>query len=213
MKKRATQMKKRATQDNLPWRLEKKLILRKLELIAGDTLAYLELLRTSADQQLKRSLVEYIPILPGYLDTAVVPPVMSQVAREEVRYIVSIANVEDVFRSEKFIWLFTRWYRRDRYLQVAVHGLGRESSGIAVCLKWGRTEKGYGFARPEANVYVKHPDNIEGKNLHLKQFRGVIGPSELFLFHEMFRVEWVEVYFSGLSRGGKITLVVSFNKW
>lgn len=189
-------------------------ILRKLDLIASDTLAYLELLRTSADQQLKIPLVGYTPIVPDYPGTVVMPPVMAESRREEERYIVSITNVDDVVKSQKFIWLFSRWYRRDRYLQVAAHGHGRQSSsGIAVYLNWGTTEQGSFFAYPDAKVYVKHPDNTEEKNVYLKHCRARVGSFEPFSFHEICFIKWDEICSSGLVRGGKITLVISFKNW
>ncbi|KAH9363776.1 hypothetical protein HPB48_022848 [Haemaphysalis longicornis] len=202
-----------ATPYELPWRSEKKLILRKLELIGGETLAYLELLRTSADQQLKRPLVENTPVLPGYVSTPLKPPLIEQGEIKEFCYIVSITNVDDVVRSEKFIWLFTRWYHRDRYLQVTAHGLDLESSsGLAVCLKWGTTELNHFFLFPEAIVYVQHPDNVEESNLLLTRIGGAFGPWEFFLSDEAFLVEWEKVSSLGLVRGGKLTLVVAFRK-
>ncbi|KAH9363786.1 hypothetical protein HPB48_012277 [Haemaphysalis longicornis] len=151
----------------MPWRLEKRHILRKLELVATDSHAYLELLRTIADQKLQRPVVEYRPVLPDSLaGTKIMPPLMGNGENEE-GYTVSITNVYDVVKSEQFIFLLNRWYRRDRYLQVATYGWScYVEQTLTVCVKWGTTTQGLCSASQEARVWVKHPDYPKKENLH-----------------------------------------------
>lgn len=126
--------------NEIPCKLEKRHILRKLELLTTDSHAYLELLRTSADQQLRRPVVEYRPVLPDSLaGTEVMPPHIGNGENEE-GYAVSITNIYDVVQYEQFVFLLNRWYRRDRYLQVATYGWNcYVEQTVTVCLKWGTT--------------------------------------------------------------------------
>ncbi|KAH9363777.1 hypothetical protein HPB48_022847 [Haemaphysalis longicornis] len=199
-----------ASANGMPWKLEKRHILRKLELMIGDSLAYMELLRTSADQQLKRTVVEYTRTLTDFFPaTVVAPPLMGKCEREQERYTVSLTNIDDVVKSEQFVFLFTQWYRRDRYLQVATYGWDFPSRRLIICLKWGTTALASGSTTPEAVVCVKHPDYPRKDNLQLEKF-GVTRRAELFGFHETFKVDLSELGRLGLGNNRKLALDVSF---
>ncbi|XP_077534063.1 uncharacterized protein LOC144146021 [Haemaphysalis longicornis] len=202
-----------ATSPNeMPWRLEERHILRKLELMASESHAHLELLRTSADQELRRPLVEYTRLLPDILaGTVVVPPLTGKLESDEEGYIVSVTNIDDVVKSEKFISLFTDWYRRDRYLKVAAYGFKTSSArGLTVCLKWGTTLQGSCSAFPEARVCVKHPNHPEKEDLPLKKLPRAGRRAALFGFQENFGLSLLDLEASGSINNGTLTLVVSF---
>lgn len=202
-----------ASANEMPWRLEKRHILRKLELMASDSHAHLELLRTSADQDLKRPTVEYKPLLPDNIsDTVVVPPLTGKRGSEEEGYIVSVTNIEDVVKSEKFISLFTQWYRRDRYVQVAAYGFKASlTQGLTVCLKWGTTLQGSSSASsPEARISARHPDYPEKENLPLRKLPRAGRRAALFGFQKNFGISLSDLEASGLIKDGTLTLVVSF---
>ncbi|XP_077544761.1 uncharacterized protein LOC144157920 [Haemaphysalis longicornis] len=195
----------------MPWRVEKRHILRKLELMVTDSLAYLELLRTSTDRRLKRPVVEYAQALPDYVPaTVVVPQLMGKCESEEERYIASLTNIDDVIKSEKFIILFTQWYRRERYLRVAICGFscGTEKA-LAVCLKWGTTKQDFCSAHPKASVCVKHPDYPEKENLEMEKYT-VTPRAALFGFQENFIANTSKLQGLGLLKEKKLTLVISF---
>ncbi|XP_077544760.1 uncharacterized protein LOC144157919 [Haemaphysalis longicornis] len=199
--------------NEMPWRLEKRHILRKLELIASDSHAYLELLRTSAEQQLKQPVVEYVPLFPLFsARTGVMPPLMRSSGTEADGYVVGITNIDDVVKSEKFVFLFTQWYRRDSYLQVATYGrLYCSVQRLTVCLKWGTTKEGSCSASPEANVYVKHPDYPEKANVTLDKSQAQ-PRAAAFGFQEAFLGNFEELERLGYVRDGKITLLISFKR-
>ncbi|XP_077546625.1 uncharacterized protein LOC144159171 [Haemaphysalis longicornis] len=199
--------------NEMPWRLEKRHILRKLELIASDSHAYLELLRTSAEQQLKRPIVEYVPLFPlSSARTVFMPPLMGSCRSEAEGYVVGITNIDDVVKSEKFIFLFTQWYRRDSYLQMATYGWRYFSQQrLTVCLKWGTTKEGSCSASPEANVCVKHPDYPEKANFTLQTSEAPPRAAALG-FQETFLVDLRQLERLGLVREGKMTLLVSFKR-
>ncbi|XP_077546619.1 uncharacterized protein LOC144159168 isoform X2 [Haemaphysalis longicornis] len=193
----------------MPWRLEKRHILRKLELVATDSHAYLELLRTIADQKLQRPVVEYRPVLPDSLaGTKIMPPLMGNGENEE-GYTVSITNVYDVVKSDQFIFLLNRWYRRDRYLQVATYGWScYVEQTLTVCVKWGTTTQGLCSASQEARVWVKHPDYPKKENLHVRKLGSVGSRAALLGFQENFALNLLELERSGLVRDAKLTLIV-----
>lgn len=175
----------------------------------GDSLAYMELLRTSADQQLKRTVVEYTRIFTDFSPaTVVVPPLIGKCERVWERYIVRLSNIEDVVKSEQLVFLFTQWYRRDRYLQVATYVPKVPSRGLMICLKWGTTALACSSTTPEASVHVLHAEYPRKDNLRLEKV-DVTSRAELFGFQDTFEVNLSELERLGLFNNRKLTLFVS----
>lgn len=194
--------------NQISWRFEKRHILRKLEQMATESHAHLEVLRASADQQLKRPVVEYRPVLPGvFASTEVIPPLTGKRGSEQEVYVVSLKDIDDVGRSGNIIGLFTAWYRRDKYVQVAAYGVG---SILMVCLKWGATLQFSCSPHPEATICVRHPDYPEKEGVYIGKNSRVGPRAQLFAFQENFEVSLLEIEQLGLARSGKLTLVVSF---
>lgn len=116
----------------MSWRLEKRHILRKLELITSDSLAYLGLLRQWADLQLKQPVAVYKPFFRSRPESLEVPlpPFTGGLDSQDEGYVVTLANVDNLLNSGKLIGQFTGFYRRDRCLQVATMFTWSDSSLI-----------------------------------------------------------------------------------
>ncbi|XP_077546764.1 uncharacterized protein LOC144159261 [Haemaphysalis longicornis] len=196
----------------MPWKMEKRHILRKLELMATDAHAYLELLRRNSGYRMEVPIVEYFPLFPDSLaGTKVVPPLTGKLESEEERYIVYISHIDAVVKSEMFIGLFTQWYRRDKYLQMAAYGWSNAlAQGLTICLKWGSTLRGSCSPSPQAHVFLRHPDPHKKQILHLTKVLTVGRRAELFGFQEKFVVKLSELQHLGLLRDGIMALDVSF---
>lgn len=197
--------------NGMPWKLEKRHILRKLELMIGDSLAYMELLRISADQQLERTVVEYNRALDDVNKTIVPPPLLLKYETEQERYIVRLTNIDDVVKSGQLVFLFTQWYRRDRYLQVATYGWEVPSRVLIICLKWGTTALACSSTTPRAFIYVLHSGQPKTDILRLEKV-DVTSRAQQFGFQDTFEVNLSEVERLGLfnHNNGKLRLFVSF---
>ncbi|XP_077546763.1 uncharacterized protein LOC144159259 [Haemaphysalis longicornis] len=200
-----------ATVSEMPWKLEKRHILRKLELVATESHAYLELLRYRADEQLKQPMAEVDSFFSGRFGSRTVgmSPFISRLEAVENGYVVRVTNVDSIIKSEKIVLLFTRWYRRDKYLQVAADG---DSPGyLSVYLKWGGTVQGSCSTSGRADVYLRHPE-YPGKSDRPMARSCVANRAVLLGFQDCF-CEFIPA----LSRGGyynsdSMTLLVSLNK-
>lgn len=127
----------------IPWSLEKRLILRKLELLATDSFAYVEFLRMNMLQQGGQFFARFKPCF-RFTPNCSLPmsPFMGKLEGGEEGYFLVMANV-DTHTFWQPIGLFTRWYCRDKYLQAAAAFEWFDSTlTLKVYLKWGGTFRG-----------------------------------------------------------------------
>lgn len=136
-------------------------------------------------------------------------PFISQLETEENGYVVRVTNVDSIIKSKKVVLLFTRWYRRDKYLQVAADG---DSPGyFSVYCKWGGTVQGSCSASGRVDVYLRHPE-YPGKSDRPMARSCVANRGAVLGFQDCF-FEFIPA----LSRWGYynsdiMTLLVSLNK-
>lgn len=214
--KTSTTRKEDTTNDNkMPWGWEVRHILRKLEMIATESHAYLELLHARANQQLKSPFVEYSFIVPDDLETGgVMSPLVDTWERDKEGYVVSITNIDQIAKSGMTVPLFTGWYCRDSYLQVSACGWSHCSDFLTLYLRWGTTKQGSCSTSPKADVCVKHPD-YSNENFHMKETEKSSScdwdvRADFFGFHQSFDLNLLVLKDEGFVRDGKVTLAVSF---
>lgn len=126
---------------------------------------------------------------------------------------MSLGNVTTASNSGKLICLSKRWYRRDRYLQVATWFHWPRSGGLhlEVYLKWGGTLQDSCSVTRMAHVCVRHPDHPGVTDVPMRK-SGI--DSRLAVahcgFHDEFRTVIADAICSGYVRHGRLTFVVSF---
>ncbi|XP_077547816.1 uncharacterized protein LOC144160081 [Haemaphysalis longicornis] len=198
--------------NEMPWKLEKRHILRKLELVAAESHASLEWLRQRANKRQKQPVAEVETFFAGHPEVINVctSPFISQLENEDKRFVVTLNNVSNLIDSKKVVGLFTRWYRRHKYLQVAADGI--TPNVLSFYLKWGGTVQGSCSASVKAEVYLKHPDNPEKKNLRLWKASSVAIRAAALGFQDDFFAGIPMLHNSGYFNGDSLTLVVSFKK-
>lgn len=192
------------------WRLEKKHILRRLELMATDSHAYLDLLRQRSDQQLQQPAAEYETVFPsasGYTSVGMLP-FMGKLECQDGGYVVGLTNVDNLIKNDNLIGLFTRWYRRDQYLQVAAKG--SSGSSLYIYLKFGKTIQRPRSTPNDAEVRVSHPD-FPGKHVALRKApTGALTEAGRCGFQQEFFAEMSYLGSSGFMKDDRMTLVITF---
>lgn len=145
----------------MPWHLEKKHILRKLEVLASDTLRYLEDLRSGIPRPASSvARCELIPLgFNATIDDKVWPiPNKWPMAPQAYRF--SFRGTDQLFKPGQFdlnlIAAGTRWHRRDVYFTVVLGTLASTDT-LEVLIKWDDTVGG-GVSPPEVSpVTLLHP--------------------------------------------------------
>ncbi|XP_077557613.1 uncharacterized protein LOC144172897 [Haemaphysalis longicornis] len=200
-----------ATVSEMPWKLEKRHILRKLELVATESHAYLELLRYRVDEQLKQPMAEVDSLFSHSHGSVAVgmSPFISRLEAVENGYVVRVTNVDSIIQSKKVVLLFTRWYRRDKYLQVAADG--NYTGCLSVYLKWGGTVQGSCSASGPVDVYLRHPEYPRKKDRPM-QDSFIWNRADVLGFQTVFLLGINSLHQDRYLNGDCLTLVVSFKK-
>lgn len=196
----------------IPWKSEKRLILRKLELLATGSHAYLEFLRHEVDALLKQPVAEFTPFFDSQCgrinsDTS---RFMGKLESQEKGFVVSLTNFENVYTSRKLIGHFTRWYRRDKYLQLATDLQWADSSlTLKVFIKWGEILQGSSDTSHVEQVYIKHPDYPRNQHVPMTK-SSTRDESEPVLcgFQDEFQATLPFPRTSGFAKHGRLTFVV-----
>ncbi|XP_077557612.1 uncharacterized protein LOC144172896 [Haemaphysalis longicornis] len=196
----------------MPWKLEKRHILLKLELMATESHACLELLRHRADKQQKQLHTEHEGFFAGHLEGMSVgmSPFISQLESKEKGYVVTIINLHNLIKSNKVVGLFTRWYRRYKYLQVASGGIFADI--FCVYLKWGGALQGSSSPSGTVDVSIRHPDYPKKEDVSMIKDADVFNKAAVLGFQCGFFADISWLRDSGFLRRDSLTMVISFDK-
>lgn len=136
-------------------------------------------------------------------------PFISQLERKENGYIVSLTSISKIIKSRKVVGLFTRWYRRDKYLQVAADGL--DPHCLILYLKWGGTLEGSCSVSDEARVSLRHTDYPAKTDHRIVPVAWAEERAAVLGFQEKFFMPIDVLRKHGYFNGDSLTLVVTFN--
>ncbi|XP_077536862.1 uncharacterized protein LOC144149205 [Haemaphysalis longicornis] len=195
--------------NDMPWSLEKKHVLRKLELLATDSQAYLEFLRQRSGQHLHQPAAEYEPFIPtpGGDIKVLMSPFTGKLESQGHSHVVSVTHVDSLFKSKRVVGLLTRWYRRDKYFQMAAQGIGGEC--LHFYLKFGETLKDTCSTSPEIRLSLRHPDYPEKKDFPLVKSNHVESSASALGFQDEFVVFITDLKSSRFVKDGRLMVVVA----
>ncbi|KAH9363773.1 hypothetical protein HPB48_010110 [Haemaphysalis longicornis] len=160
LKQNAERVEGTSAEGEMPWKLEKRHILRKLELMGSESQSFMHLLRQSVDKSLDRSVLDYKTTFSdsNFGTQFDMSPALGKWDVNEDGYIITVTNIDDVLEFFGKVVGFTRWYRRERYLHLAIGNGTFVCRFLSVFLKWGTTVRRTGTTPQRVLVFVRHPD-------------------------------------------------------
>ncbi|XP_077547320.1 uncharacterized protein LOC144159606 [Haemaphysalis longicornis] len=200
----------------MPWKLEKKHILRKLELITYETRAYLQRLHETAQPRQERHVLQCEPLSASYepsIDIALdMSPPWGDAREQSPAYRVLVTNTDDIYKAiytkGKIYGLVTKWHRRDTYFQVAVGLCKGPLVSLEVFVKVGTTLE---TARPAWNVdlvSVIDPDDPKKIGRCMKKVLPLPERASYFGFQHSFSIPIKDIKASGYARDGKLAFLI-----
>lgn len=200
----------------MPWPLEKKHILRKLELITYESRAYLQRLHETAQPGLERPVLQCGPSSASYepsIDIALdMSPPWSEAQEQSPVYRLLVKNTDEIYRAiatkNKIYGLVTQWHRRDTYFQVAVGLCERPVASLEIFVKLGTTLEG---SRPAWNVNlvsVIDPDDPKKIGRCMKKVLPLPARASYYGFQHSFSVPLKDIKGSGYVRDAKLAFLI-----
>lgn len=200
----------------MSWRLEKKHILRKLELITYESRTYLQRLHETSQPKLERPVLQCEPLSASYepsIDIALdMSPPWGEAGEQSPAYRVLVTNTDDIYRAistkGKIYGLVTKWHRRDTYFQVAVGLCQGPLVSLEVFVKVGTTLE---RSRPAWNVdlvSVIDPDDPKKAGRCMKKVLPLPERATYFGFQHSFSIPIKDIKTSGCVRDGKLAFLI-----
>ncbi|KAH9363606.1 hypothetical protein HPB48_018275 [Haemaphysalis longicornis] len=198
----------------MPWRLEKRHILRKLELMVSESQSFMHLLRQSVDTSLNRPVLEYRATSshPNFLVQFDMWPQFNKRESNEDGYVITVSNIEEVLQVCGKVVGFTRWYRRDSYLHIAIGNGTIATRFLSLYLRWGNTAQNLDPTGFYVHVCVRHPDYPKIEDYLMEPQGGISPSSEILGFQHEFRLPVFALERYGLVHEGQLTFVVTVRK-